>query len=87
MHSSKITVRTEGAPLISVRVDHTTVIKSSGTGNIELAPGRYSVCWAVMGAPGEGYVIEVAEPRRLAWKWTAILDSSGKDAGIYWLEV
>jgi len=68
-------------------VDHTPVPVVNHSAQVSLASGEYALSWVVLGAPSDSYSIELTAPATAAWKTSATLDSSGKDAGIHWVEL
>lgn len=87
MPTTTMTVKTTGAPLMKPFVDHTPLGMTGGVGSVALSPGEYVLSWVVLGAPGDAYSIEITSPPSVVWKTSATLDSSGKDAGIHWVEI
>jgi len=76
-----------GNALIRVFVDNSPLVVNAGTGSANLPPGQYVLSWVVLGAPGDTYSLEITKPVSAAWKASAILDISGKDAGIHWVVI
>jgi len=82
-----ISVTTTGAVLTKVFIDHDVLPTPGGTGSAMLQPGQHALTWVVLGAPGDSYTIAITAPAAAAWTNGGTLDSSGKDAGLHWVEV
>ena len=87
MPMTKMTIKTTGAALLKIFVDHSALSLTDGLGHVDLSSGEYVLTWVALGAPTQEYSIEISSPSTATWKTSAVLDLSGKDAGLHWVEI
>jgi len=70
-------------------VDERRVRFENGEATLFLEPEDkdYVLTWFIRDAPGTKYGIQITEPERAKMTYASTLDSSGKDAGIFWFKV
>jgi len=52
-----------------------------------LKPGEYAVHWFARGDTGDEFDVKVTKPSSAAREVNGKIDSSGKDAGTFWMRV
>jgi hypothetical protein len=85
--STTFKIKTAGNPLMKLFIDQTPLLLANHAAQVALAPGQYVLAWVVLGAPSDNYSVEITDPSSANWKISATLDSSGKDAGVHWVEL
>ena len=75
--------------LSQVFIDHVRVLVGEGTASHDVADGGedHAMTWFVRGAPGSTYVLKITAPEAAKFEYKATIDSSTKDAGLYWFRV
>jgi hypothetical protein len=70
-----------------VSVDGSELSFSGGNATRTLKPGEYSVSWFARGDAGDDFGVKVTKPTSAAREVKGKIDSSGKDAGTFWMRV
>lgn len=70
-----------------VTVDGSQLSFSGGKAARTLSPGEYSVHWFARGDAGDDFGVGVTKPSSAAREVKGKIDSSGKDAGTFWMRV
>jgi hypothetical protein len=75
--------------LSQIFVDHERVLVGNGTIAHDVKDGSqdHPLTWFVQGAPGSKYDIKITAPASAKFEYKATIDSSTKDAGLYWFRV
>lgn len=76
------------AEIIKVWVDGVRVTLSGGEGTAKVSPGiHHAISWAVRGAPGTSYALEITSPDEAKLKRGDTFDEGGLDVGVAWFKV
>jgi hypothetical protein len=70
-----------------VSVDGLDLSFSGGKATRTLSPGEYAVSWFARGDKGDDFSVKVNKPASAAREVKGKIDSSGKDAGTFWMRV
>jgi len=81
----KVTFKASG-DVVRLFVDG-VALPISGTASKNVGEGEHAVQWFVRGDPGDDFSLEVTSPPAAARKITGTIDTSGHDAGTFWLLV
>jgi hypothetical protein len=58
-----------------------------GAASALVEPGEHSFIWVAAGEVGVRYSVAIVEPSQVSFTHAAVLDGSGRDAGICWISV
>ena len=70
-----------------VTVDGSELSFNRGKATRTLSPGEYAVHWFARGDPSDKFSVKVTKPLSADHKVEGKIDSSGKDAGTFWMRV
>ncbi|HMJ53872.1 MAG TPA: hypothetical protein VK540_17425 [Polyangiaceae bacterium] len=58
-----------------------------GAASTLVEPGEHPFIWVAAGEVGSSYSVAIVEPSKVSFQHAAVLDDSGRDAGIYWISL
>jgi hypothetical protein len=59
----------------------------NGAASTLVEPGEHPFIWVAAGEVGASYSVAILDPPTVSFQHTAVLDDSGRDAGIYWVSL
>jgi hypothetical protein len=59
----------------------------NGTASTLVEPGEHPFIWVAAGEVGASYSVAIVEPSKVSFQHAAVLDESGRDAGICWVSL
>jgi hypothetical protein len=75
------------AEAIKVWVDGERVPLTNGEAVVRVDPGQHAISWAVRGAPGTSYSLQITRPREAKLARGDTFNEVGLDVGVAWFTV
>lgn len=78
-----------GTDVSQLFVDDRHVLTGPGSGSIKVNAGEedHALTWFVRGQPGSTYELKITAPKPAVFTYSATIDGSTKDGGLYWFRV
>ncbi len=84
-HVMKVTCEGKAQLTITLGGDRLRFVDGSASALVE--PGEHPFIWVAAGEVGARYSVAIVEPSKVFFQHAAVLDDSGRDAGIYWISL
>jgi hypothetical protein len=84
-HVMKVTCAGKAQLTVTLGGDWLKLVDGSASALVE--PGEHPFIWVVAGEVGASYSVAIVEPSKVSFQHAAVLDDSGRDAGIYWISL
>lgn len=75
------------AEIAKATVDGVNVRFRDGDGVVKVKPGNHALAWAVRGAAGTKYTIQITAPKEAVFSHSDTFDDEQFDAGFKWFTV
>ena len=84
-HLMKVTCAGKAQLTVILGGDRLRFVDGSASALVE--PGEHPFIWVAAGEVGSRYSVAIVEPSKVSFQHAAVLDDSGRDAGIYWVSL